>query len=152
MTAVLDELRAKLVADGVGAVGASTSGTSIFVDSLPEWPGVSIVLSLAPGMPGDRKYGQGVPGIERPRVEVFARSTAPAGGQVAHSTNAKAAAAAAYRSLVSIANEDIAASTGSTATFWLSVTDINGPPDLFDRDAQGRLYYRCSLQCDREST
>lgn len=152
MTAVLDELRARLVADGVGSVGASTTTTSIFVDSLPDWPGVSIVLSLAVGSPGDRKYGQGVPGIERPRVEMFARSTAPAGGQVAHSTSVKAAATAAYRSLVSIANENIAASTSATPTFWLSVDSINGPPDLFDRDAQGRLYYRCSLQCDREST
>ena len=152
MTAILDELRARLVADGVGVAGPSTSTTSIFVDSLPEWAGVSLVLSLAPGAPGDRKYGQGVPGIERPRVEVFARSTAPAGGQVAHSTGAKAAATAAYRSLVSIANENIAASTSATPTFWLSVDSINGPPDLFDRDPTGRIYFRASLQCDREST
>lgn len=152
MTALLSEARRLLVTSGVGASGASTSTTSIFTDSLPEWPGVSIVLASAPGMEGDRHYGNGVPDIERPRIEMLVRSTAMPGGKVPTAANAKAAANSAYRVLVAVANTSLAASSSATATRWLNVEAESGPPYLFDRDPSGRIYYRCLFLVDREST
>lgn len=149
---VLDEAARLLVTSGVGAAGASTSTTSIFKDSLPEWPGVSIVLASAPGMEGDRHYGNGVPDIERPRIEMLVRSTAMPGGKVPTAANAKAAANSAYRVLVAVANTSLAASSSATATRWLNVDAPNGPPYLFDRDPSGRVYFRCIFDVDREST
>ena len=83
---VVDELRRRLVTQSVGANGHSTTTTNIYVDSLPEVPRVSIVLALGQGQEGVSHYGDDVPDIERHRVEMLVRSTAPASGrQVPHS-------------------------------------------------------------------
>ena len=153
MPPVLDELRRRLFTQSVGAIGPSTTTTSIFVDSLPEWPKVSIVLMQAQGQEGIIHYGDGVPDIERHRVEMWVRSTAPAsGGQVPHSTASKAAATLAYRALVSVTNTTLQASTTAQSNRYLSVTAPNGPPWLFDRDPQGRIYWRCTFDAERAST
>jgi hypothetical protein len=152
VTAALDEARMRLVTDSVGANGASTSDVSIFVDTLPEWPGVSIVLMLTQGQKGDAHFGDDVPSIERPRIEMLVRSTAPVKGQTPRSSASKTAAFAAYRSLVSVANESIAASTTATPSVWLNIDAPSGAPHLLDRDAQGRIYWRCLFACDRMST
>lgn len=151
MTALLDEARYRLITSGVGAKGASTSTTSIFVDSLPEWPGISIVLSTPPGLPGVMHYGDTVPSIEQPRIEMLVRSTAP-DGLVPASSASKAAAHAAYRALVSVANASLPASATSTSSVWLTIDAPNGPPYMLDRDAQGRIYWRCLFTAQRHST
>lgn len=145
---VVDDLRVQLVADGAGVAGySSTGGVSLFVDSLPESTGIAAVLSVSASVYGDRHYGNDVPDIERPRVELLVRSTAPAsGGSVPTSTASKAAAEGIYRSLVSIANQAV---NGST---FLSVDADAGGPYLLDRDPQGRIYWRCAFAVDRVSS
>lgn len=150
--AVVDELRHRLVTAGLGAKGASTSTTSIFVDSLPEWPRIAVVISDAGGQPGDRHYGNGVPDIERPLIDVVVRSTAPAGGSVPPSTGVRDVAMDVYRNLTAVSNEALKASSSAAASTYLSVEAISGPPYLFDRDSRGRLLYRCTFQVDRMSS
>lgn len=148
---IVDELRRKLVTAGVGAAGASTSATSIFVEAMPDWPGIAIVLTEADGQQGQRHYGNAVPDIERAMVDMLVRSTAPAGGSIPSSTNARTKAQAAYRVLTGISNEALAASSSATPSTYLSVEAL-GRPYLFDRDDRGRLYYRCIFLVDRMSS
>lgn len=150
--AVVEELRHHLVTGSVGARGASTSAASIFVTSLPEWPGISVVLAEGVGGAPTRHFGNAVPAIEQHRIEMLVRSTAPAaGGGTPLAAPSRTVANAAYRSLVSIADMTLTSTEGPTSALYLSVEAL-APPHLFDRDARGRMYWRTLFTVDRAST
>lgn len=88
-----------------------TAGTSLFAHYLPETTGLAVGVFEIPGRDAIERFGN-TRGIERPRVRVVCRSTAPADGQgVAVPTNARAKAAAAWAALDAVTNTTIAGST-----------------------------------------
>jgi len=134
----LPALAQHLSTNGLGSFGASTSTgpCGIVYRSMVESTGVLLALYEGPGAPPVRTFGDaGQPSIERARLQVLVRSTAPTGGaDVPLSSAAMGVARQAYLVLDGVVNTTIAGST------FQRVEPVQ-PPYQLQRDEQGRIIF-----------
>ena len=146
---LLDDLAARLVAQGVGtlAVGNPPPANSIFVGSaavIPVGMGPYITLSETGGMTPTRVQNQAGAKTQRPTVQVLVRAGRIIGVQEAYPA-ARATSRLAYQALDGVFN------TMLSGSFYLSVTARQEPTDM-GLDATGlRVQVVFNLNVERQS-
>lgn len=143
---MIEQLGHKLQTSSVG-----TLGTNLFLNALPDnTTGVAVAVIETMGTTPGRTFGRARPSVEKLRVQVIARSTAPMGGSgIASPAAARAKAQVAYDSLCGIVNQTVGSS--SDAGYYLRVDGVQSGPFLIGRDEKGRALFSCNYDVWRSS-
>lgn len=108
-----------------------TLGDTLYTGQLPETTKEAMALFETGGLAGQRVFGRDLPPIERPRVQVIARSTPPDEGGVASDTGVRTLIDIAWRDFHGIGNTTI----GGTRYLHVNPT---ASPSLLEVDEAGR--------------
>lgn len=143
---MVEQLGGYITSGGIATLGESTAastgldGARMFYHTLVDSTSVTIAL-LEPlgGAAPSRTYGRSIPAMERPRLRVLTRSTAPAvGASLADPSKAKRTIRRVYARLEGIAN-----TTVSGSTYYR--VEAPQPPWQHDRDQAGRIIFACDF-------
>lgn len=133
---VLDDLAAKLVADGVGVMGTGTyAANAIYLSSaavIPAGAGPQITLSETGGVAPTRIQNKGAVATIRPTVQVLVRATSYA--------VARAKSLAAYQSLDGNFNATI------NGNFYLSIMARQEPTDMAQTAGSALIVFNLDIE------
>ena len=120
-------------------------GTNAFAGYLPETTGRAVAVFETGGLPPVHTYAGSLPIIERPRVQIIARSTRPTAGAPASATGVHAIIDTVWRLLDGIANRSLSGTT------YLRVAAVQRP-FLLEIDSRGRQIWSANFDCSRRKT
>lgn len=124
-------------------VAASTrlEAGNVFINVVPNSTRATLSLLETGGVAPQQTYGSGnLPAFERARVQLLARTTAPAGdATVPYSTTARSLIHAAWVELNEVVNTTLSGST------FLRCDPVQSPFMLPGQENDGRLMFSCSF-------
>lgn len=141
MAGVMDELGTYLDANST----AITVGTNAFKGFLPETSVRAIAIFETGGVAPTHTFAGSLPLIERPRVQVIARSTKPVAGAPASATGVRSVMDVVWRLLDGIHNQALSGTT------YLRVSAVQSPY-LLEVDSRGRQVWSASFDVARRKT
>ena len=130
----LDEIGAKLVADGVGVLG-----TSIFFSSaaiVPSGPGPFLTLSETGGMAPTRTQNKFGAATQQPTAQILVRAT--------NYVVARDMCRAAYNSLDGVFNATL------SGVFYLSIKARQEPTDMGSESGTGRVQVVFNIEVEKQ--
>jgi hypothetical protein len=137
----LDEIAARLVASGVGAIATPTVPGVIYMGSranIPSGDGPYITITETGGSDPTRTQNQPAAATQRPTAQILTRAKSY---QIARTK-----ARAAYLALDGIFN------TTLSGTFYLSVKARQEPTDLGELDGAGRAMISFNIEAEKHAS